>query len=165
MESRDRPISIVLTRQKVPTLDRSKYAPASGTAKGAYILADPGGASPQAIVIATGSEVSIALEAWEALGIDGVRVRVVSMPSWELFEAQPQAYRDSVLPPEIAARVSIEAGSTFGWERYVGRDGARIGMKTFGASAPAADLYKHFGITAEAVEEAVRAQLARVGSK
>jgi transketolase len=165
MESRDRPVSIVLTRQKVPTLDRSKYAPASGTAKGAYILADPGGASPEAIVIATGSEVSIALEAREALAKDGVRVRVVSMPSWELFEAQPQAYRDSVLRPEIAARVSVEAGSTFGWERYVGRDGARIGMKTFGASAPAADLYKHFGITAEAVEKAVRAQLARARSK
>jgi transketolase len=164
MESRDRPVSLVLTRQKVATLDRSKLAPASGAARGAYVLADPGGVSPQAIVIGTGSEVQIALQAREALAKEGVRVRVVSMPSWELFEAQPQAYRDSVLPPDVAARVSIEAGSTFGWERYVGRDGARIGMKTFGASAPAADLYKHFGITAEAVEQAVRAQIARVGS-
>jgi transketolase len=164
MEMRDRPVSLVLTRQKVPTLDRSKFAPANGAAKGAYVLADPGGSSPQAIVIATGSEVSIALEARDALGKDGIRVRVVSMPSWDLFEAQDQAYRDSVLPPEITARVSVEAGSTFGWERYVGRDGARIGMTTFGESAPAGDLYKHFGITAAAVEKAVRAQLARVES-
>ena len=164
MELRNRPACLVLTRQKVPTFDRSKFAPASGTAKGAYVLADPGGTTPQAIVIATGSEVQIAVQARDALAKENVRVRVVSMPSWELFEAQPQAYRDSVLPPDISARVSIEAGSTFGWERYVGRDGARIGMTTFGASAPAADLYKHFGITAEAVEQAVRAQLARVGS-
>jgi transketolase len=164
MEMRDRPVSLVLTRQKVPTLDRSKFALANGAAKGAYVLADPGGSSPQAIVIATGSEVSIALEARDALGKDGIRVRVVSMPSWDLFEAQGQAYRDSVLPPEITARVSVEAGSTFGWERYVGRDGARIGMTTFGESAPAGDLYRHFGITAAAVEKAVRAQLARVES-
>jgi transketolase len=128
------------------------------------VLADPGGAAPQAIVIATGSEVQIAVAARESLAKAGVPVRVVSMPSWELFEAQTQAYRDSVLPPDISARVSVEAGSTLGWERYVGRAGARIGMSSFGASAPASDLYKHFGITAEAVEQAVRAQLARGGS-
>ena len=164
MELRNRPACLVLTRQKVPTLDRSKLAPASGAARGAYVLADSDGATPQAIVIATGSEVSIALAARDVLAKDGIRVRVVSMPSWDLFEAQPQTYRDSVLPPEITARVSIEAGSTFGWERYVGRDGTRIGMKSFGSSAPAADLYRHFGITAEAVEQAVHAQLARTGS-
>ncbi|HTT82365.1 MAG TPA: transketolase [Rhizomicrobium sp.] len=164
MELRDRPACLVLTRQKVPTFDRKKFAPASGAAKGAYVLADPGGAAPQAIVIATGSEVQIAVAARESLAKAGIRVRVVSMPSWELFEAQTEAYRDSVLPPEIAARVSVEAGSTLGWERYVGRAGARIGMKSFGASAPAADLYKHFGITAEAVEQAVRAQIAAAGS-
>jgi transketolase len=164
MEARNRPACLVLTRQKVPTLDRSKLAPASGTAKGAYVLADPGGALPQAIVIATGSEVQLALEARDSLAKAGIRVRVVSMPSWDLFEAQPQSYRDSVLPPDITARVSVEAGSTFGWERYVGRDGSHIGMTSFGASAPAADLYRHFGITAEAVEQAVRAQLARPGS-
>jgi transketolase len=114
-------------------------------------------------VIATGSEVQLALKALEALARDGIRVRVVSMPSWELFDAQPQSYRDSVLPPGIDARVSIEAGSTLGWERYVGRNGAMIGMHSFGASAPADDVYKHFGITAEAVEKAVRDQLARTG--
>jgi transketolase len=127
------------------------------------VLADPGGASPQAIVISTGSEVQLALQARDALARSGIGVRVVSMPSWDLFEAQTQAYRDSVLPPEITARVSVEAGSPFGWERYVGRGGAHIGMTTFGSSAPAADLYRHFGITAEAVEQAVRAQLAGVG--
>jgi transketolase len=165
MESRNRPACLVLTRQKLPTLDRTKFAPASGTAKGAYVLADPDGASPQAIVISTGSEVQIALQARDSLAKSGVRVRVVSMPSWDLFEAQPQAYRDSVLPPEITARVSVEAASPFGWERYVGRNGAHIGMTTFGSSAPAADLYRHFGITAEAVEQAVHAQLARAGDK
>jgi transketolase len=132
-------------------------------AKGAYVLADAEGGKPQAIVIATGSEVQLALKALEALARDGIRVRVVSMPSWELFDAQPQSYRDSVLPPGIDARVSIEAGSTLGWERYVGRNGAMIGMHSFGASAPADDVYKHFGITAEAVEKAVRDQLARTG--
>jgi transketolase len=165
MELRDRPACLVLTRQKVPTFDRNKFAPASGAAKGAYVLADPGGAAPQAIVIATGSEVQLAVAARDSLAKSGIRVRVVSMPSWELFEAQPQAYRDSVLPPEISARVSVEAGSTFGWERYVGRSGARIGMKTFGTSAPAADAFRHFGITVEAVVQAVRAQLARTGSE
>ncbi|HEY3639405.1 MAG TPA: transketolase [Rhizomicrobium sp.] len=164
MEFHNRPACFTLSRQKLPTLDRSKFAPASGAAKGAYVLADPVGGAPQAIIIATGSEVPIALEARDSLMRSGIRVRVVSMPSWELFDEQPQVYRNIVLPREIEARVSIEAGSTLGWERYVGRDGARIGMTTFGASAPIADLYRHFGITAEAVEQAVRAQIARTES-
>jgi transketolase len=159
----NRPVCLALSRQKLPILDRNKFGSAKGVAKGAYVLADAEGGKPQAIVIATGSEVQLALKALEALARDGIRVRVVSMPSWELFDAQPQSYRDSVLPPGIDARVSIEAGSTLGWERYVGRNGAMIGMHSFGASAPADDVYKHFGITAEAVEKAVRDQLARTG--
>ena len=163
MAMNNQPVCLALSRQKLPVLDRSKYGSAKGTAKGAYVLADVEGGEPQAIVIATGSEVQLALKARETLARDKVRVRVVSMPSWELFDAQPESYRDSVLPPEIEARVSIEAGSTIGWERYVGHGGAIIGMQTFGASAPADDLYKHFDITAEAVEKAVHDQLARKG--
>ena len=159
----NRPACLILSRQKLPTLDRSKYGAAKGVAKGAYVLADAEGGKPQAIVIATGSEVQVALQAREALARENIRVRVVSMPSWELFDAQPQNYRDSVLPPGLAVRVSIEAGSTIGWDRYVGRNGARIGMTSFGASAPASDVYRHFGITAESVEKAVRDQLARDG--
>jgi transketolase len=159
----NRPVCLVLSRQKLPTLDRNKYGSAKGVAKGAYVLADTPGGKPQAVVIATGSEVQLALQAQDALARDGVRVRVVSMPSWELFDAQPESYRDTVLPPDIDARVSVEAGSTMGWERYVGRNGAMIGMHSFGASAPAPDVYKHFGITAEAVAKAVHAQLARTG--
>jgi len=160
----NRPACLVLSRQKLPTLDRSKFASARGVAQGAYVLADAHEGAPQAIVIATGSEVALAVAAREQLGREGIAVRVVSMPSWELFEAQPQSYRDSVLPPHIGARVSVEAASTMGWERYVGREGTRIGMSTFGASAPASDLYRHFGITAEAVQNAVRAQIAPAGS-
>ncbi|HLY06586.1 MAG TPA: transketolase [Rhizomicrobium sp.] len=163
MAMKDHPVCLALSRQKLPILDRTKYGSAKGTAKGAYVLADAEGGKPQAIVIATGSEVQQALKARETLARDGIRVRVVSMPSWELFDAQPESYRDSVLLPDVNARVSIEAGSTIGWERYVGRGGAMIGMHNFGASAPADDLYKHFGITAEAVEKAVRDQLARKG--
>ena len=156
----NRPACLVLSRQKLPTLDRNKYRSAEGVAKGAYVLADAEGGKPQAIVIATGSEVQLALKAREKLGHDSIRVRVVSMPSWELFDAQPENYRDSVLLPDVDARVSVEAGSTVGWERYVGRKGAMIGMHSFGASAPADDVYRHFGITAEAIEKAVRDQLA-----
>lgn len=157
----NRPACLVLSRQKLPTLDRSKFGSAHGVAHGAYILADSDGASPEAIIIATGSEVTLAVGAWEALARDGIHTRVVSMPSWECFDAQPQRYRDSVLPPEITARVSVEAGSTVGWERYVGRSGARIGMSGFGASATGSDAFRHFGFTVEAVAEAVRAQIAR----
>ena len=113
------------------------------------------------ILIASGSEVSLAAQAHEKLVAEGIRSRVVSMPSWDIFEHQTRAYQDSVLPPEVTARIAVEQGSTFGWERYVGRGGAMIGMHSFGASAPVDDLYKHFGITAEAVEKAVRDQLAR----
>jgi transketolase len=163
MAMTDRPVCLVLSRQKLPVLDRNKYGSAKGVAKGAYVLADAEGGTPQAIVIATGSEVQLALKARDALSRDKIGVRVVSMPSWELFEAQPQSYRDNVLLPDVDARVSVEAGSTVGWERYVGRSGAMIGMHSFGASAPANDVYKHFGITADAVEKAVRDQLARQG--
>jgi transketolase len=163
MAMTDRPVCLVLSRQKLPVLDRNKYGSAKGVAKGAYVLADAEGGTPQAIVIATGSEVQLALKARDALSRDKIGVRVVSMPSWELFEAQPQSYRDNVLLPDVDARVSVEAGSTVGWERYVGRSGAMIGMHSFGASAPANDVYKHFGITADAVEKAVRDQLACQG--
>ncbi len=145
MQLRHEPAALVLSRQPLPTLDRTKYAPASGVAKGAYILADSPGANPEIIFIATGSEVSLAIEAHEQLRTGGVRSRVVSMPSWDIFEHQPQAYRDSVLPPGVKARIAVEQASTFGWERYVGTEGRVIGMKTFGASAPLKELQKKFG--------------------
>jgi transketolase len=161
MQLKDRPACLVLSRQKLPTFDRPKYGPAKDVARGAYVLADPPDGSPQVILIATGSEVSLAMTTHDSLAKSGVRSRVVSMPSWELFDAQDEAWRESVLPRKIDARVSIEAASTIGWERYVGRDGARIGMHSFGASAPASDVYKKFGITVEAVERAARAQIER----
>ncbi len=160
MALKDRPACLVLSRQKLPTWDRARYGAAGGLARGGYVLADPPGGAPQVILIATGSEVAIALAAHEALARAGTRSRVVSMPSWELFDAQDESYRQSVLPSEIGARVSVEAGAILGWEHYVGRRGARIGMHSFGASAPAADVYKKFGITAEAVERAAREQIA-----
>jgi transketolase len=150
------PVLLVLTRQAVPTLDRSKYASAAGVAKGAYILADAPGGKPQVILMATGSEVPLTVDAYEKLESEGIQARVVSMPSWELFEKQDQAYKDSVLPPAITARVSVEMASTFGWERYVGPKGQMVGMHTFGASAPWKDLQKHFGFTTEAVVAAAR---------
>jgi transketolase len=145
------PVGLVFTRQKVPTLDRSALAPASGVARGAYVLAEAGGSPPEVILIATGSEVSLAVAAHERLIKDGVRSRVVSMPSWELFEAQPQPYRESVLPPAVRARVSIEAASPFGWERYVGSEGAIIGVNRFGASAPGPVVMRELGFTVEHV--------------
>ena len=165
MQLKDRPACLVLSRQKLPTFDRSKYGPAKDVARGAYILADPQQGAPQVILVATGSEVALAVAAHDALAKTGIRSRVVSMPSWELFDAQDEAWRARVLPPDIEARVSVEAASTIGWERYVGRKGARIGMESFGGSAPAADLYKKFGITAEAIESAARNQIAQVGGK
>jgi transketolase len=155
------PAALVLSRQALPVLDRSRYAAASGLARGAYVLADADGGLPEVMLLSTGSEVSLCIEAFERLKADGVRARVVSMPSWELFEHQSQAYRESVLPPEVTARVSVEQAGTFGWERYVGPAGARIGMETFGASAPLKELQKKFGFTVEHVVEAARAQLAR----
>jgi transketolase len=157
----DRPAALVLSRQKLPTLDRTKYASAKGVAKGAYVLSDATGGTSQVILIATGSEVQLCLKAQDALAKEGLRVRVVSIPSWELFDAQDEAYRDSVLPPDLTARVSVEASASLGWERYTGLTGARIGMHSFGASAPGEDVYRKFGITADAVAQAARGQIAR----
>jgi transketolase len=146
-----RPAVLALSRQPLPTLDRTRYASASGVARGAYVLADAPGGKPEVILIASGSELSLAVEAHEQLRAEGVRSRVVSMPSWELFDHQPQEYRDSVLPPEVTARVAVEQGSTLGWERYVGPRGHIIGMKTFGASAPLKELQKKFGFEPDRV--------------
>ena len=161
MQLRHEPVCMVLSRQAMPTLDRTKYAPASGVGKGAYVLAcnAPDG-KPDVILMATGTEVGLAVEAYEKLKAENVKARVVSMPSWELFEHQDQKYRDSVLPPASKGRVAIEQAGTFGWERYIGMTGAMIGMKTFGASAPLKELQKKFGFTAEAVMAAAKAQAA-----
>ena len=145
------PAVLVLTRQNLPTFDRTKYAPAAGAAKGAYILADAAGGKPEVILIGTGSEVALCVEAYEKLKTEGVQARVVSMPSWEIFEQQDAGYKESVLPSSITARVSVEMASTFGWERYVGIKGRKVGMHRFGASAPLKDLLKYFGFTADAV--------------
>jgi transketolase len=144
------PAALVLTRQNIPTLDRSKYASASGVAKGAYVLADSGG-KPDLILMGTGSEVSLCIDAYEKLKAEGVKARVVSMPCWELFEQQDAAYKESVLPRDVTARVSVEMASTFGWDRYVGPKGRMIGMHRFGASAPIKDLLKFFGFTVDHV--------------
>ncbi len=161
MQLRHEPVALILSRQAMPTLDRTKFAPAAGLAKGAYVLAEAPGGKPDVILLATGSEVGLCVSAWEALTKDGVQARVVSMPSWELFEHQSQEYRDGVLPPAVAARVAVEQASTFGWHRYIGLSGTAIGMRTFGASAPLKELQKKFGFTVEAVVEAARQQLAR----
>jgi transketolase len=150
---------MILSRQAMPTLDRSKYAAVSGVRRGAYVLADGDGGEPQVILMATGTEVGLAIAAYEQLVADGVRARVVSMPSWNLFERQDDAYRDEVLPPSVTARVAVEQASTFGWARYTGLTGAIIGMDTFGASAPLKDLQQKFGFTPEAVVAAARGQL------
>jgi transketolase len=158
---RHQPVALILSRQAVPTLDRTKYAAAAGVEMGAYVLADAPGNHPDLILIGTGSEVSLCVEAYEQLTAEGIKARVVSMPSWELFEQQSQEYRDSVLPPGVKARVSVEQASTFGWARFTGLDGERLGMKTFGASAPLKELQKKFGFTADRVVAAARAQVAR----
>ena len=159
---RHQPACLVLSRQKLPTLDRTRYACARGLSRGAYVLADAVDASPELILIGTGSEVSLCVEAYETLCNEGIRARVVSMPSWELFEQQEKAYRDRVLPPSVAARVSVEQGSVVGWERYVGASGAKIGMHSFGSSAPLKDLETKFGFTPDKVVAAAKEQLARV---
>jgi len=158
------PVVLVLTRQALPTLDRSKYASAAGVAKGGYVLADAADGKPDVILMGTGSEVSLCVNAYEHLKGEGVKARVVSIPSWELFENQPAEYRAQVLPPNVKARVSVEQASTFGWERYTGMTGARIGMHTFGASAPLKELQKKFGFTPEAVVAAAKEQLKQVKS-
>jgi transketolase len=154
------PAVLVLTRQNLPTFDRTKYAPASGAAKGAYVLADATGGKPEVILIGTGSEVALCVEAYEKLKTEGVQARVVSMPSWEIFEQQDAGYKESVLPSSVKARVSVEMASTFGWERYVGIKGRKVGMHRFGASAPLKDLLKYFGFTADAVVAEARKAMA-----
>jgi transketolase len=161
VRSKHAPFVLAMTRQAVPTLDRTKYAPAGGLAKGGYVLGDAAGGKPDVILIGTGSEVSLCVEAYEKLTAEGVKARVVSLPSWELFEQQPQEYRDSVLPPGVTARVCVEMAAAFGWERYAGPTGAIIAMRSFGASAPLKDLMKQFGFSADAVYQAAKAQLAR----
>jgi transketolase len=156
MQLSHRPAVIALSRQALPTFDRRKYAPASGVARGAYVMAESPGGTPQIIVIASGSEVALAVDAYEALTSQGVRARVVSMPSWEIFESQPQSYREEVLPPKAKARVAIEQGSVLGWDRYVGPEGRVIGMQTFGASAPLKELQRKFGFEPERVVSVAR---------
>src|SRR2546423_1788529 len=150
------PAALALSRQALPTLDRSKYASASGVAKGAYVLADPPDGKPELILMATGSEVSLCISVYEQLSAEGRKVRVVSMPSWEIFEQQSPEYRDSVILPAVTARISVEQASTLGWSQYVGHQGITIGMKTFGASAPLKELQKKFGFTPDAVIAAAR---------
>jgi len=156
MLHRSGPVAIILTRQNLPTLDRAVYGPADGLQRGAYVLAEAAGGTPDTIIIATGSEVAGALEARDTLQADGARVRVVSMPAWELFEQQDAAYREAVLPSGVTRRVSFEAGLTHGWERWVGSAGACVGIDRFGASAPGATVARELGITADAVVAAVR---------
>jgi len=161
MQLRHQPVVLALSRQAFPTLDREKYASASGLAKGAYVLADAPGGDPEVILIASGSEVSLAVDAHEELIAEGIRSRVVSMPSWEIFEHQSKEYRDSVLPPKVTARISVEQASTFGWERYVGSSGRMIGMQTFGASAPLKELQRKFSFEPGRVVEVAKELLGR----
>jgi transketolase len=155
------PTVMTLSRQPLPTLDRSKYAPASGVARGAYVLGDAPGGRPEVILIASGSEVSLCVKAHEELLAEGIRSRVVSMPSWEIFEQQSEEYQDSVLPPDVTARVAVEQASTFGWDRYIGRSGRVIGMKTFGASAPLKALQQKFGFEPEHVTKIAKELLGK----
>jgi len=151
LQLRHQPALLALSRQALPTFDRGKYASAAGVARGAYVMADASGGSPEIILIASGSEVALVVQAHEALGAQGIRSRVVSMPSWDIFESQLQEYRDEVLPPAIKARLAVEQGSTLGWDRYVGPAGRVIGMKTFGASAPLKELDRKFGFEPDRV--------------
>ena len=159
MNIRRQPVALILARQPSPTLDRTRYASAAGVEKGAYVLADVKKDDPEVLIIATGSEVAMAVDGFEQLRNEGIRARVISMPSWELFEQQSQSYRDSVIPPSVKARVTIEQASTFGWERYAGNGGAILGMKTFGASAPLKVLQKEFGFTTENIVAAAKNQI------
>jgi transketolase len=161
MKLHHEPAVLILTRQALPTLDRSRYAAASGLTRGGYVLADAKDGKPDLLLLATGSEVSLCIDVYEQLTKEGIKARVVSMPSWELFDHQTEEYRDSVLPPDVVARVAVEQGSTLGWARYVGLTGECIGMVTFGASAPLKELQKKFGFTPEKVMEAAKRQLAK----
>jgi transketolase len=159
MPLRHDPVAMILSRQALPTLDRSTYAPANGVAKGAYVLAGDPDETPDVILIATGSEVALAVSSYELLVSEGIKARVVSMPSWELFDRQSDEYRDSVLPPDVTARVVIEQASSFGWDRWAGTKGEIIAMSTFGASAPLKALQSKFGFTPEAVVAAAKRQI------
>ena len=161
MQLKDRPVCLVLTRQAVATLDRTRYAPARGVARGAYVLADDLNHRPDVLLLATGSEVALCIAAYEQLKTEGINARVISMPSWELFESQSQEYRDSVLPPEITARVAVEAASSFGWERYTGFGGSILGLDTFGLSAPMKVVAQHFGFEPAHIVAAAREQVGR----
>jgi transketolase len=161
MQLRHEPAALVLTRQAVPTFDRTKYAPATGVAKGAYVLADAPGGNPEVILMASGSEVQLCVDAFEKLTAEGIKARVVSMPSWDLFEHQDEDYREEVLPAAVSARVAVEQASTFGWSQYVGPAGKVIGMHTFGASAPLKELQKKFGFSPDKVVEAAREAMER----
>jgi transketolase len=149
----------VLTRQNVPTFDRTRFASAAGVARGAYILVDAANAKPDVLLIGTGSELSLCVEAHHRLADAGISARVVSMPSWELFDAQDAAYRDRVLPPQVTARVAVEAGLRHGWDKYIGVSGQFVGMSSFGSSAPYQKLYEHFGITVQRTVDAAKAAL------
>ena len=165
---RHEPVALVLTRQAVPTLDRARYASAEGLRRGAYVLADAEDGRPEVLLLGTGSEVALCIEAYERLTEEGIKARVVSMPSWELFERHCRAhpeYREQVLPESVAARVSVEKGSTLGWARYVGRHGHSLGMETFGASAPLKELQKKFGFTADNIVAAAKRQIAAARSR
>jgi transketolase len=155
------PACLILSRQNLPTLDRARYAPASGVRRGAYVLADAAGGKPDVILLATGSEVALCVEVFEKLTAEGEAARVVSMPSWELFEQQDDDYREMVLPRSVTRRVAVEQASTLGWERYTGLRGTIIGMKTFGASAPLKELLVKFGFTGDNVYAAAKLQLSR----
>jgi transketolase len=163
MPLKHEPVAIALTRQAIPTFDRTKYASAAGVAKGAYVLADSAG-TPDVILMGTGSEVQLCIGAYEKLTADGAKVRVVSMPCWELFEKQSAEYRTGVFPPSVRARVAVEAGTTFGWTKYVGTDGEVVGRDDFGASAPIKDLMTHFGFTVENVVAKAREVISKTKS-
>jgi transketolase len=165
MQLQHEPAALVLSRQNLPTLDRTKYRSAAGVAKGAYILADAADAKPDVILMATGSELYLCVNAYEQLKTQGIKARVVSMPSWDIFEHQDEAYRRQVLPPEVKARVSVEQASTFGWSQYVGPTGVIIGMHTFGASAPLKELQKKFGFSPDKIVEAAREAISRSQGK
>ena len=163
MQLRHEPVALILTRQALPILDRTRYASAEGLQRGAYVLADADSGKPDVLLLATGSEVSLCVDAHEKLKAEGIKARVVSMPSWELFEQYCRDhpdYREQVLPDSVTARVSVEQGATLGWARYVGRHGHSIGMETFGASAPLKELQKKFGFVPENIIEAAKAQIA-----
>jgi transketolase len=162
MKYRHQPVALILSRQALPVIDRTQYASAAGVARGAYVLADGGPGGPEVLLLATGSEVALCLAAHERLRADGIRSRVVSMPSWEVFEhhcREHPEYREEVLPARVKARVSVEQASEFGWERYVGSTGSMIGMNTFGASAPLKELQTKFGFTPDRIVEAAKEQL------